>query len=233
MSMTSSELADSSNRYRFLADAMPQIVWTAKPDGNLDYYNKRWFDYTGMTIEQTKDWGWKHVVHPDDLQNCVERWTRAFKTGCDYEVEYRFKRALDGAYRWHLGRAFALRNEENQIVQWVGTCTDIDDQKRARSELERRVTERTAELDGARVKFQAVLDAATQVSIIATDTAGLITVFNRGAEQMLGYTSEEMVGKQSPAIIHLETEVARQGSGADRGNRQAGTRFRYLRREGP
>jgi hypothetical protein len=74
---------------------MPQIVWTAKPDGNLDYYNKRWFDYTGMTIEQTKDWGWKHVVHPDDLQNCVERWTKTFMTGCDYEVEYRFKRALD------------------------------------------------------------------------------------------------------------------------------------------
>jgi two-component system sensor histidine kinase/response regulator len=211
MSITSPELADSSNRYRFLADAMPQIVWTAKPDGNLDYYNKRWFDYTGMTIEQTKGWGWKHVIHPDDLQNCVERWTKAFTTGCDYEVEYRFKRALDGAYRWHLGRAFALRNDENQIVQWVGTSTDIDDQKRARSELERRVTERTAELDGARVKFQAVLDAATQVSIIATDTVGLITVFNRGAEQMLGYTSEEMVGKQSPAILHLETEVAARG----------------------
>ena len=211
MSITSPELADSSNRYRFLADAMPQIVWTAKPDGNLDYYNKRWFDYTGMTIEQTKGWGWKPVIHPDDLQNCVERWTKAFTTGCDYEVEYRFKRASDGAYRWHLGRASALRNEENQVVQWVGTCTDIDDQKRARSELERRVTERTAELNGARVKFQAVLDAATQVSIIATDSVGLITVFNRGAEQMLGYTSEEMVGKQSPAIVHLETEVVARG----------------------
>jgi two-component system sensor histidine kinase/response regulator len=211
MSITASELADSSNRYRFLADAMPQIVWTAKPDGNLDYYNKRWFDFTGMTIEQTKDWGWKQVVHPDDLQNCVERWTKAFTTGCDYEVEYRLKRALDGAYRWHLGRAFALRNEENQVVQWVGTCTDIDDQKRARFELERRVTERTEELGGARVKLQAVLDAATQVSIIATDTVGLITVFNRGAEQMLGYTSEEMVGKQSPAIIHLESEVLARG----------------------
>jgi PAS domain S-box-containing protein len=148
---------------------MPQIVWTAKPDGNLDYYNKRWFDYTGMTIEQTKDWGWKHVVHPDDLQNCVERWTKTFTTGCDYEVEYRFKRALDGAYRWHLGRAFALRNEENQIVQWVGTSTDIDDQKRARYELERRVTEGNTELAGAKEKFQTVLDAATQVSIIAID----------------------------------------------------------------
>ena len=91
MSITSPELADSSNRYRFLADAMPQIVWTAKPDGNIDYCNKRWFDYTGMTIEQTKGWEWKHVVHPDDLHNSVERWTKAFTTGCDYEVEYRFQ----------------------------------------------------------------------------------------------------------------------------------------------
>jgi two-component system, sensor histidine kinase and response regulator len=201
------ELAQSANRYRFLADAMPQIVWTAKPDGNLDYYNKRWFDYTGMTIEQTRDWGWKPVLHPDDLQNCVERWTKAFTTACDYEVEYRLKRASDGVYHWHMGRAFPLRNQNGEIIQWVGTCTDIDDQKRAHDELEKRVEERSVELAGAKEKLQAVLDAATQVSIIAADTEGLITVFNHGAEQMLGYTSDEMVGKQSLAIIHLESEV--------------------------
>src|ERR1700733_411689 len=163
MSITSPELADSSNRYRFLADAMPQIVWTARPDGNLDYYNRRWFDYTGMTIEQTKDWGWKLAVHPDDLQNCVERWTQAFTTDSEYEVEYRFKRASDGSYRWHLGRAFPLRNHHGQILQWVGTSTDIDDQKRERYELERCVAERSAELSGAGEKLQAVLDAASHV----------------------------------------------------------------------
>jgi two-component system sensor histidine kinase/response regulator len=207
----SAESVQSAHRYRFLADAMPQIVWTAKPDGNLDYYNERWFDYTGMTIEQTKDWGWKHVLHPDDLQHCIELWTKSFTTGCDYEVEYRFKRASDGVYRWHLGRAFQLRNQKGEIIQWVGTCTDIDDQKRVRYELERRVAERSAELAGAREKLQAVLDAATHVTIIATNTEGLITVFNRGAEQMLGYTSDEMVGKQSTAIIHLESEVITRG----------------------
>jgi PAS domain S-box-containing protein len=205
------ELVQSAHRYRFLADTMPQIVWTARPDGNLDYYNKRWFDYTGLTIEQTKDWGWKLVLHPDDLQNCVERWTASFTTACDYEVEYRFKRASDGAYRWHIGRAFPLRNQDGEIIQWVGTCTDIDDQKRAHYELETRVAERSAELAGAREKLQAVLDAATQVSIIATDTAGLITVFNHGSEQMLGYTSDEMVGQQSPAILHLASELIARG----------------------
>ena len=168
---------------------------------------RRWFDYTGMTIEETKDWGWKSVLHPDDLQNCIECWTKAFTTSSDYEVEYRFKRASDGVYRWHIGRAFPLRNENGEIIQWVGTCTDIDDQKRARDELEKRVAERSMELAGAREKLQAVLDAATEVSIIAVDTGVLITVFNHGAERMLGYAAEEMVGKQSPLIIHLESET--------------------------
>ncbi len=194
---------------------MPQMMWSSKPDGNLDYFNQRWYDYSGMTFEETKDWGWQPVVHPDDLENCVEQWTKSLKTGCDYEVEYRFKRAADGAYRWHLGRAFPMRNEKEDIVQWVGTSTDIDDYKRAQealreahANLEKRVIERTIELADAKGKLQSVLDAATQVSIIATDTEGLITVFNSGAEEMLGYSAEDIVGKQTPAIIHLNSEVA-------------------------
>ncbi len=205
------ESKQSINRYRFLADTMPQIIWTAKPDGNLDYYNQRWFDYTGLTIEQTKDWGWKTVLHPDDLQNCVERWTKAVATEGDYEVEYRFKRASDGLYRWHLGRAFPLRDRDGKIIQWVGTCTDIEDQKRVHDELEKRVAERSVDLVSAKEKLQSVLDAATQVSIVASDTEGQITVFNRGAEQMLGYTSSEMVGRRSPAILHLESELVVRG----------------------
>lgn len=129
------DLRESERRYRFLADVMPQIVWTARPDGALDYYNQRWYDYTGMTFEQTRDWGWQPVLHPDDLRNCLDRWTRAVRTGGDYEIEYRFKRASDGAYRWHLGRAFPRRNPQGEIVQWVGTCTDIHDQKRTEEDL--------------------------------------------------------------------------------------------------
>ncbi len=136
-----------------LAQAIPQIVWTAEPDGNLDYYNQHWFDYTGMTLEQTQGWGWQPVLHPDDVQNCVERWSHAVRTGDPYEVEYRFKRASDGAYRWHLGRALPVRGADGKIQKWFGTCTDIDDQRRAQDalrhsgqELEARVRERTTEL---------------------------------------------------------------------------------------
>ncbi len=155
-------LHKSEERYRFLANAMPQIVWTARPDGGLDYYNQPWYDYTGMTFEQTRDWGWQMVLHPDDLPLCVDRWTNAFQTGNRYEIEYRFKRAVDETYRWHLGRALPMRNQNGEVVQWVGTCTDIDDQKQAEAEiwrlnahLEQRVVERTVQLEAANRELEA------------------------------------------------------------------------------
>jgi PAS domain S-box-containing protein len=143
----------SEESYRQLADAMPQIVWTANPDGCRDYYNQRWFDYTGLTLAETQGWGWKPVLHPDDLDRCVAIWTHAVRTGEQYEVESRFKNASTGTYRWHLGRASAVRDEQGRIVKWYGACTDIDDKKMAedallsiRDELEDRVEARTMEL---------------------------------------------------------------------------------------
>lgn len=129
-----------------LADAVPQIVWTANPDGALDYYNQHWVDYTGMTVEETIGWGWGPVLHPDDLERCVDVWTTAYTTGTPYEIEYRFKRASDNSYRWHLGRALPVRDLEGNIVKWFGTCTDIDEQKQAIMDVETQVRLRTAEL---------------------------------------------------------------------------------------
>ncbi len=149
------ELRDSDRRYRFLADAMPQIVWTAQPDGNTDYTNRRWSDYTGQTFEESREWGWAPMLHPDDLVSCSERWAVALETGERHEIEYRIRRS-DGEYRWHLCRADPMRDETGAIVRWFGTCTDIDDQKRVEAELQSsreglsdRVVERTAELEAA------------------------------------------------------------------------------------
>ena len=154
-------LSSSEQQLRFMADTMPQIVWTTDVQGNADYFNRRWFNYTGMTFEQTKDWGWKPVLHPDDVQTCFERWTHSLASGDPYEVEYRFKRA-DGEYRWHLGRAEAMRDEAGEIVKWFGTCTDIHDQKRSNDILTARVEERTAQLAKAKEAAEAANDAKSQ-----------------------------------------------------------------------
>ncbi|MDB6152413.1 MAG: hypothetical protein JWL90_866 [Chthoniobacteraceae bacterium] len=155
-------LRASEKNFRELADAMPQIVWAARPDGFLDYYNNRWFAYTALSLEQTLGWGWEMVLHPDDLQNCINKWTTACRTGTPYEIEYRFKRGSDGSYRWHLGRALPVRDAEGTIVRWFGTSTDIEDQKRAEAQirelnetLELRVTERTAQLERAVKELEA------------------------------------------------------------------------------
>lgn len=87
-------------------------------------------DYTGKTLKETMDWGWTPVLHPDDLDNCIKIWAESIKTGKPYEVEYRFKRASDGLYKWHLGRAFPMKNEQGEITKWFGFCTDIDEYKR-------------------------------------------------------------------------------------------------------
>jgi PAS domain S-box-containing protein len=162
-------LREGAERYSFLAEAVPQIIFTTLPDGRLDYANKAWFDFSGMTFDQTKKWGWSALLHPDDLQPCVDRWTHAFAMGENFEFEYRLKRASDGAYRWHHGRALPMRDEQEQILQWVGTCTDIDDAKRhketlqsANDELGLRVTARTVELHAAKETAEAANRAKSE-----------------------------------------------------------------------
>jgi PAS domain S-box-containing protein len=118
----------SEARYRQLADAMPQIVWTSDPDGGTTYFNKRWFEYTGMTPEDAGPRAWLAAVHPDDLPPTVARREETLASGEPFEVEYRF-RAADGTYRWHLGRAVPMRDETGRIEFWVGTATDIHDRK--------------------------------------------------------------------------------------------------------
>ncbi len=143
-----------------MVHGMPQVVWTATPDGHRDYYNQHWYTYTGMTSDQTMDGGWLQAVHPDDLQICLERWTQAVSTGEPYEIEHRLKRA-DGEFRWDLARALPQFNETGEIVQWVGTCTDIHDYKQAQADLLKqndearlRVNERTKELERSNAELQ-------------------------------------------------------------------------------
>ena len=120
---------ESEQRYRALADAMPQIVWTAGPDGKATYYNRRWFRYTGLRLGPVDGYEWRQFIHPDDIRRTLEEWEKTLQSGQVFEVEYRI-RAADGSYRWHLGRAIPLHNLAGEIDFWVGTATDIDVQKR-------------------------------------------------------------------------------------------------------
>lgn len=131
-------LAASERLLRELADAMPQIVWAAQPDGHSDYYNQRWFEYTGLPIDAVGEESWKAVVHPDDAQKAADTWAEALRTGQPLQTETRFRQSTSGIYRWHIVRALPIRNPADQIVRWIGTCTDIDDLKRAEQQLRER-----------------------------------------------------------------------------------------------
>jgi len=123
-------LRASEARYRFLAEAIPVQIWTAQPNGALDYVTQRVADYFGTTTERVLGEGWQGVIHPDDLPSVIERWTHSLTTSTPYQVEFRLRRA-DGEYRWYLGRALPQLDEQGKVVQWFGTNTDIDDQKHA------------------------------------------------------------------------------------------------------
>ncbi|AOJ67042.1 hybrid sensor histidine kinase/response regulator [Burkholderia ubonensis] len=131
------EAIEGERSFRSLADAIPHIMWTADPDGWVDYLNYRGLSYGGVTLEQARDQGWESFVHPDDLQPAIDVWTRAIRNGVEFEIEYRLKRASDGAYRWFLCRALPLRDRDGKIVKWFGTETDIEDLKQARAAAER------------------------------------------------------------------------------------------------
>lgn len=127
-------LRASEERFRFLAETIPSIVWTAAPDGSLTYTNQRWLEYCGVTAEQNAR-GWPGLVlHPDDRERCLSEWMAALRDGSEYEIEVRNRR-YDGVYRWFITRAVPLRDAEGHVVAWFGVTTDIHDQKLMQDQL--------------------------------------------------------------------------------------------------
>ncbi|HEX8315634.1 MAG TPA: PAS domain-containing protein, partial [Flavisolibacter sp.] len=161
------ELQKAIEEFRFVTDFMPQMVWSTKPDGNHDFYNKGWFDYTGLTYEETKDKGWSLVLHPDDYGRAWKLWKDSLDTGKPYEIEYRLRR-YDDEYRWFLGRALPLRNDNGTVVKWFGTCTDIHDQKMLSDILEQKVQERTGELQKMNLELEASNTELLQFASVAS-----------------------------------------------------------------
>ncbi|MFD2717529.1 PAS domain-containing protein [Hymenobacter monticola] len=123
-------------QFTFLADMIPQLVWITDPTGFHTYFNQRWINYTGYDLAGSVGPDmWNNLLHPDDRARAREVWGHSLATGDDYNIEYRFK-GRDGAYRWFLGQALPRRGEDGRIIAWFGTCTDIQEQRQMREQLE-------------------------------------------------------------------------------------------------
>ncbi|MBY0371291.1 PAS domain S-box protein [bacterium] len=122
-------IKESETRFRQLADSMPQIVWSTRADGTTDYYNQRWYDYTGFPRGETGDSSWVSILPKEDAERALNAWHTAVETGQPYQIEYRYWDRKTQTYRWHLARALPVRDESGKILRWFGTSTDIHDQK--------------------------------------------------------------------------------------------------------
>jgi PAS domain S-box-containing protein len=159
----------AERRYRALADAVPDIIFTARPDGRVDYFNQRWFELTGVSAEQAAG-SWQAALHPDDAAEHLRGFREAVQLGRMFEDECRLRRSADGAYRWHLCRALPERGVGGQIVSWLGTFTDIEDQKRVEAVL---------------VEFKETLDAVLDAVMIYQVGTWRFLYVNHGASVLL------------------------------------------------
>ena len=191
-------------KFRTFAQAVPNQLWTATPDGRLDWFNDQVFAYTGLGHDELAGDTWTGMVHPEDLPRISAQWAAALESGDDYSTEFRLRRH-DGAYRWHLVRALPLRDADGGIRLWLGANTDIHEQKQAEVE---------------NVRDRNRLWAMSHDLLLVSDLSGRITSINPSATRLLGWEPEEMVGRLLSDFVHPDdlgataAEVAKLAAGA-------------------
>ncbi len=193
-------LRASEEQFRTFAQAMPNQVWAAQPDGSLDWLNQRVLDYSGMPLEALIGVGWVSMVHPDDVAGAARRWRHSLETGETYETEFRL-RNVDGRYRWHIARALPIRDADGGIGRWIGTNTDIEEQKATgealallNRTLEQRVAERTADRDR-------MWRLSTDLMMVAS-TDGRIVAVNPAWTTLLGWRDADTEGRAFIEFVH-------------------------------
>jgi PAS domain S-box-containing protein len=230
------ERRESDARYQTLTEISPVGIFYTDVSGNCLYVNERWCQIAGMTCEEAFGTGWVKGIHPEDSQRVFTEWYRATEEKLPFKSEYRFQHLDNGQVRWVFGQAVAQIDNNNEVQGYVGTITDITQRKQVEEEnrllnenLERRVAERTAQIEIANQNLQREIAERQQIAttlleltqlqnailnganytIISTDPNGIIKTFNRAAQQLLGYSLEEVVGKVTPAIIHDQAEIVK------------------------
>lgn len=189
-----SALRASEERFRNVADNIPQVIWTNERNGDAVYFNRRFLGYTGLTGDELRGPGWQAVVHPEDAPPSIARWQEAFAKGEVFDAEYRLRRA-DGNYRWFLARNVPLR-EDGEVLSWFGSATDIHDFKEAQ-----------AALGATEEKFRLLVEGAPDYAMFLLDPESRITYWSGGATRVFGWTAEEAMG-QSASMIFTEEDRA-------------------------
>jgi PAS domain S-box-containing protein len=185
--------------FAFLANSIPQLVWTSDANGQCDYFNQRWFDYTGTTFEQSAGSGWQYTIHPDDLAHTIGAWSEAKRIGQECVVEHRL-RHRSGEYRWNLTKAMPMRSADGTIVRWFGTCTDIQDHKNADAFQQHR----TRELAKAKIASQLAHEINNPLNA-TMNLLYLCQLFPRKSKQFI-LRAEEQVQK----IAAITAEILKQ-----------------------
>jgi PAS domain S-box-containing protein len=195
------KIEESEKKFRLLSDSLPQFVWTADPKGNLNYFNQSVFEFSGLSQDKLINKGWLQMVHPDDRKRNFKTWEDSIATGKDFLLEHRFRRH-DGEYRWQLSRAKPQRYNDGIIQMWVGSSTDIQEQKIFRDELEKQVRERTLALEElneslkkSEQRYHLMVEEVQEYAILYLNPDGIVENWNTGAEKIKGYKAEEIIGK--------------------------------------
>ena len=185
------EIKKSEERLRTIIDTIPAMAWCALPDGFAEFHNQRWLDYTGLSDEEGRGWGWRTAIHPEDLQDAVDEWRDIIASKKPGEGE-RLIRRFDGEYRWFMCRVEPLMDEQGNVVRWYGTATDIEDRKKAEDKIRRSETE-----------LRQILDLTPQsVVVLAPDRDRTRLYANQTALDYLGFTLEEWQNTDRHEFIH-------------------------------
>ncbi|WP_398479727.1 response regulator [Tardiphaga sp.] len=233
-------LTISERRFEGIADSIDQMIWSTRPDGFHDYYNKRWYDYTGMPSGSTDGEAWNGMFHAEDQERAWARWRHSLETGDVYEIEYRL-RHWSGEYRWVLGRAWPVRDDHGVITRWYGTCTDInelrmaqDDLRELNASLESRVAERTTELQrqiDERERMETTLRQMQRLEAVGQLTSGVAHDFNNLLTVILGNLEFLQRDAGQTADPKFGRRVANMKQAAERGAKLTAQLLAFSRRQ--